>query len=78
MAKKEVVTKEETKEVKKESMKYVLTMPDGTVIEGSTSLRAFQVNTQKGFQNSGFQVKVNDGNYGGNIMIIDYLKQKRI
>ena len=75
MAKKE--TTKEVNEVKKESMKYVLTMPDGTVIEGSTSLRKFQPNTQKGFTNSGFQVKVNDGNYGGNIMIIDYLKQER-
>ena len=73
------VKKEAVKEdVKKEAMKYVLTMPDGTIIEGSTSLRQFQPNTGKGFQNSGFQVKVNDGNYGGNIMIIDYTKQKMI
>ena len=80
MAKKENVVKENVikENTVKESMKYVLTMPDGTVIEGTTSIREFQPNVQKGFQNTGFQVKVSDGNYSGNIMIIDYLKQKRI
>ena len=80
MATKKVITKEETKkeDVKRETMKYRLEMPDGTVIEGTTSLREFQANNTKGFQNSGFQVKIGDGNYGGNIMVIDYLKQKRI
>ena len=68
--------KEETKKV--ETMSYVLTMPDGTVIEGSTSIRQFQANIEKKFQNSGFQVKVSNGNYNGNIMIIDQLKQVRL
>ena len=68
--------KEETKKV--ETMSYVLTMPDGTIIEGSTSLRQFQANIQKGFQNSGFQTKVSSGQYSGNIMIIDQLKQIRL
>ena len=69
------VKKEETKKV--ETMSYVLTMPDGTIIEGSTSIRQFQPNA-KGFQNTGFQVKVSNGNYNGNIMIIDQLKQIRL
>lgn len=71
MAKKEAV-----KEAVKESMKYRLEMPDGTIIEGATSLRDFKPNTDRGFKNSGFQVKIGDGNYGGNIMIIDYARQK--
>jgi hypothetical protein len=76
---KEVTTKEvATKEVVKETMSYKLTMPDGSIIEGSTTLREFQPNEAKKFQNSGFQVKVSDGDYSGNIMIIDRLKQKRI
>lgn len=62
----------------KESMKYRLEFADGTVIEGNTSLREFQPNTAKGFHNSGFQVKVADGNYSGNIMIIDYTRQKAL
>lgn len=80
MSTKKVITKEETKkeDVKRETMKYRLEMSDGTVIEGTTSLREFQANSAKGFQNSGFQVKIGDRNYGGNIMVIDYLKQKRI
>lgn len=76
MAKKETVAKGAVKEAVKETMRYRLEMPDGTIIEGSTSLRQFQPNVQKGFQNSGFQVKLNDGSYGGNIMVIDYNKQK--
>ena len=76
MAKKEVATKEvATKEVKKEAMSYVLTFSDGTIIQGSTSLRQFQPNKEKGFHNSGYQVKISDGDYSGNIMIIDGLKK---
>jgi hypothetical protein len=82
MAKKENTTAVKETAVKetavKEIMKYRLEMPDGSVIEGTTSIREFQVNVAKGFQNTGFQVKVSDGNYSGNIMIIDYTKQKRI
>jgi hypothetical protein len=77
--KKEAVKKVEVvKEVKKPVMSYVLTFSDGTVIEGSTNLRTFQPNIAKGFQNSGFQVKVSDGDYSGNIMIIDSMKQIRL
>jgi len=79
--KKSVATVTPVKEVetkKAELMSYVLTMPDGTIIEGSTSIRQFQANEVKKFQNSGFQVKVSNGHYSGNIMIIDGLKQVRL
>jgi len=69
------VVKKEAKEVKKETMEYTLKFSDGTVIQGSTSVRQFQPNKEKGFHNSGYQVKVSDGDYSGNIMIIDGLKK---
>jgi len=75
MAKVKEVKTEVKEETTPETMKYVLTMPDGTVLEGSTTLRQFAPNSAKGFQNSGFQVKLSSGNYGGNIMIIDYLRK---
>jgi hypothetical protein len=82
MAKEKAVTKETVKEAVKEtvkeSMKYRLELPDGTIIEGSTSIRRFKPNEKNNVINSGYQVKVADGNYSGNIMIIDYLKQERI
>ena len=73
---KETIKKEDVK--KDETLKFVITFPDGTLSEGTTTLRQFAPNVQKGFQNSGFQVKVASGNYSGSIMIIDYLKQVRI
>jgi len=60
-----------------ETLKFVVTFPDGTVSEGTTTLRKFSPNA-KGFQNSGFQVKIASGNYSGSLMIIDYLKQDKI
>jgi len=75
MAKKENVVTETTKEIKREIMDYTLKFSDGTVIQGSTSIRQFQPNKEKGFHNSGYQVKVSDGDYSGNIMIIDGLKK---
>ena len=66
--------KEETKKV--ETLNYRLEV-NGIVMVGSTSLRQFQPNA-KGFQNSGFQVKVSNGQYSGNIMIIDAEKQIRL
>ena len=73
---KETVKKETVKPTGK--MSYKLTFEDGTIIEGSTSLREFQPNLTKGFHNSGYQVKVSDGSYSGNIMIIDGMLQKRL
>ncbi len=75
MSKKEVV-KEVVKEV--ETLKFVVTFPDGTISEGTTTIRKFAPNMQKGFCNSGFQVKIASGNYSGSLMIIDYLKQEKI
>jgi len=74
MAKKETATTQKATG----KMSYKLTFEDGTVIEGSTSLREFQPNVAKGFHNSGYQVKVSDGSYSGNIMIIDSMLQKRL
>jgi len=85
MVKKETATTNvtaETAEPKKAPiMEYALTIKDGeqtTIIEGSTSLRQFQPNMTKNFQNSGFQVKVSNGNYSGNLMIIDGARQIRL
>ena len=64
-----------TKKVE-EKMSYRLTFPDGTVSEGELLIREFKANTEKGFQNSGFQTKIASGNYSGSLMIIDYTKQK--
>ena len=55
----------------KEKMSYVLTMPDGTIIEGNTAVRPFKPNVGKGLQNSGFQVRIDEYPYSGNIMVID-------
>ena len=85
MAKKETATTnvsaDATEPKKAPIMEYVLTIKDGeqtTIIEGSTSLRQYQANIAKGFQNSGFQVKVSNGNYSGNLMIIDGARQIRL
>ena len=79
MSKKEV-RKEVKPEVKTEveTMKYKLELPNGEIIEGTTSLRPFQPNQKNGVQNSGFQTKVSSGQYSGSIMMIDYTKQKPI
>ncbi len=62
----------------KQVLKFVVTFPDGTVSEGTTTLRKFNPNTKNGVQNSGFQVKIASGNYSGSLMIIDYLMQEKI
>ena len=74
--KKVTAVKDEPKKV--ETMSFVLTMPDGTIIEGSTALRPFQPNLTKKFQNTGFQVGITNGKYKGNLMLIDLDKQVRI
>ena len=76
MTKKAEVKKAEVKET--ETIKYRIEFPDGTVSEGTTSLREFAPNMAKGFKNSGFQCKIASGNYSGSLMIIDYLKQVRM
>ena len=75
MAKEKEVKKDEKKV---EIMEYSLKLPNGTVIEGAAVLRAFTPNVGKGFQNFGFQARVSGGQYSGNVMIIDNLKQVRI
>ena len=70
---------EKVVEVKKESvLKFVVTFPDGTISEGTTTLRKFNPNIKNGVVNSGFQVKIASGSYSGSLMIIDYLMQEKI
>jgi len=76
MSKKAEVKKSEV--VEPEVLKFVVTFPDGSISEGTTTIRKFAPNTGKGFQNSGFQVKIASGNYSGSLMIIDYAKQELI
>ena len=61
-----------------ETLKYKIEFPDGSISEGTVSMREFQANVQKGFKNSGFQTKISSGNYSGSLMIIDYLKQVKL
>jgi len=76
MSKKAEVKKSEV--VEPEVLKFVVTFPDGSISEGTTTLRKFAPNVGKGFCNSGYQVKIASGNYSGSLMIIDYLKQEKI
>ena len=73
-------TTKKAEAVKSESdvLKYRIEFPDGTVSEGTVSIREFAPNTAKGFKNSGFQTKISSGNYSGSLMIIDYLKQVKL
>jgi hypothetical protein len=77
-----MATKKSVKEVKEEKkedeLKFTLIFPDGTISEGSTTLREFTPNIGKGFKNSGFQTKISNGHYSGSLMVIDYLKQVKI
>lgn len=68
--------KQETKKL--DMIKYKIEFPDGTISEGSATIREFAPNTAKGFKNSGFQCKIASGNYSGSLMIIDYLKQVKL
>ena len=74
MAKKEMSVTEKKEQV----LKFVVTFPDGTVSEGTTTLRKFNPNVKNGVVNSGFQVKIASGNYSGSLMVIDYLMQEKI
>ena len=66
------------KEIKEEILKYKIEFPDGTVSEGTTSLRKFNPNTKNQVINSGFQCKIASGNYSGSLMVIDYTRQERM
>ena len=79
MATKTTTTKK-AEAVKSESdvLKYRIEFPDGTISEGTVSMREFTPNMAKGFKNSGFQTKISSGNYAGSLMVIDYLKQVKL
>ena len=74
----EVKTAVKTAPAVNEEISFTINFPDGTTLNGSTSLREFQPNVKNGVRNSGFQCKIASGNYSGSLMIIDYLRQKRI
>lgn len=64
--------------VEPEVLKFKIEFPDGTISEGTVSIREFAPNMAKGFKNSGFQTKISSGNYSGSLMVIDYLKQVKL
>ena len=68
-----------TKTVKEEKpLKVTIEFPDGSTTIQELTLRQFQPNVVKGFQNSGYQSKIGSGYYSGSIMIIDTLKQVKL
>ena len=75
MTTKKVDAKTAVKEV--ESIKYRIEFPDGSICEGTTSIREFKPRAD-GKQNSGYQCKVASGDFSGSIMIVDYSKQARV
>lgn len=79
MAKTTTTTKKaENVKVEQETLKFKIEFPDGTISEGTVSMREFAPNMAKGFRNSGFQTKISSGQYSGSLMIIDYLKQVKL
>ena len=75
MATKKAEVKAAVKEV--ETIKYRIEFPDGSVSEGTTSLREFKPRAD-GKKNSGYQCKIASGVFSGSIMIVDYSKQARV
>ena len=72
-------TTKTVKEVKEEKpLKVTIEFPDGSTTIQELTLRQFQPNVAKGFQNSGYQSKIGSGYYSGSIMIIDTLKQLKL
>ena len=72
-------TTKTVKEVKEEKpLKVTIEFPDGSTTIQELTLRQFQPNVAKGFQNSGYQSKIGSGYYSGSIMIIDTLKQVKL
>ena len=72
-------TPKAVKEVKEEKpLKVTIEFPDGSTTIQELTLRQFQPNVAKGFQNSGYQSKIGSGYYSGSIMIIDTLKQLKL
>ena len=78
MAKTTTTTKAENVKTDSEVLKFKIEFPDGTISEGTVTMREFAPNIAKGFKNSGFQTKISSGNYSGSLMVIDYLKQVKL
>ena len=66
------------KEVKETPLKVSIEFPDGTTMTQELYARQFKPNTTGGFQNTGYQCRINAGYYSGSIMVIDGLKQIRL
>ena len=65
-------------DVKNETLKVTVEFPDGSIVNQELSIREFQPNVAKGFQNSCFQSKIASGMYSGSIMIIDHARQRKL
>ena len=66
------------KEVKETPLKVSIEFPDGTTMTQELYARQFKPNTTGGFQNTGYQCRINAGYYSGSIMVIDGLKQIKL
>ena len=66
------------KEVKETPLKVSIEFPDGTTMTQELYARQFKPNTTGGFQNTGYQCRINAGYYSGSVMVIDGLKQIKL
>ena len=66
------------KEVKETPLKISIEFPDGTTMTQELYARQFKPNTTGGFQNTGYQCRINAGYYSGSVMVIDGLKQIKL
>ena len=71
-------TTKAVKEVKETPLKVIIEFPDGTSMTHELYARPFKPNTAGGFQNTGYQCRINAGYYSGSIMVIDNLKQVKL
>ena len=78
MATKTTTKKVETKVVEEKPLKVTIEFPDGTSMTQELYARQFKPNTAGGFQNTGYQCRINAGYYTGSIMVIDGLKQVKL
>lgn len=71
-------TPKTVKEVKETPLKVIIEFPDGTSMTQELYSRPFKPNITGGFQNTGYQCRINAGYYSGSIMVIDGLKQVKL
>lgn len=73
-----ITTSKTVKKGKETPLKVSVTFPDGTIVNQELLIRQFQPNVAKGFQNSGYQAKLESGLYSGSILIIDHARQIKL